>query len=128
VSEPCILIVESDILVRGPLAEYLRECGYRVIEAADAGEARTFCADGKNRIDVILADVDTPGENGFALAAWVRSHHPEIDVVLAGTVARAADKAGELCNEGPALKKPYEHQFVLDRIRRLIAARERKKS
>jgi hypothetical protein len=27
-SDPCILIVEQDLLVRTPLAEYLRECGY----------------------------------------------------------------------------------------------------
>jgi hypothetical protein len=27
-SGPCILIVEQDLLVRTPLAEYLRECGY----------------------------------------------------------------------------------------------------
>jgi hypothetical protein len=33
-SDPCILIVEQDLLVRNPLAEYLRECGYL--------ECRTF--------------------------------------------------------------------------------------
>ena len=28
--DPCILIVEQDLLARTPLAEYLRECGYLV--------------------------------------------------------------------------------------------------
>ena len=37
--DPCILIVEQDVLVRTPLAEYLRECGYLVLEASSAGEA-----------------------------------------------------------------------------------------
>ena len=30
VSAPTILLVESDILARNPLAEYLHECGYQV--------------------------------------------------------------------------------------------------
>ncbi len=30
-----------------------------------------------------------------------------------------------MCNDGPALATPYEHQFVLDRIRRAIAQRRR---
>ena len=37
---PCILLVECDIVVRSPLAEYLRECGYRVLEAVNTIEAR----------------------------------------------------------------------------------------
>ena len=40
--EACILILEADVLVRQPLAAYLRECGYRVLEAASADEARDF--------------------------------------------------------------------------------------
>jgi hypothetical protein len=37
--DPCILIVEQDVFVRTPLAEYHRECGYLVLEASSAGEA-----------------------------------------------------------------------------------------
>jgi DNA-binding NtrC family response regulator len=126
--EQCILIVEPDILVRSPLAAYLRECGFRVIEAIDAKEAREFLSDGSRQIDVVLADVDMNGESGFALAAWIRGNRPGIEVVLAGTVAKAAEKAGDLCRDGPALSKPYDHQLVLDHIRRLLAARDRNKS
>ena len=32
-------MVESDVLVRQPIAEYLRQCGYKVIEARDTDEA-----------------------------------------------------------------------------------------
>jgi DNA-binding NtrC family response regulator len=123
-SEYSLLIVESDIVVRGPLAAYLRECGYEVIETANAAEARVILSESGRTIDIVLADIDAPGENGFTLAAWIRENHPDVEVILAGTVARAAEKAGELCNEGPALSKPYEHQFVLDRIRRSLAARD----
>lgn len=124
-SRSCIVIVESDVLARNPLAEYLRDCGYVVLEACNADEARLLLGQEPNPVDIVLVDVDMPGENGFALAAWIRSNHSDIEVVLVGTVAKAVDEAGDLCKEGPALTKPYDHKFVLDHIRRLQAARKR---
>jgi hypothetical protein len=56
---------------------------------------------------------------------WARSAHPELDIILAGTPERAAQAAGELCEHGPVLVKPYDHKIVLDRIKRLLAARAR---
>ena len=125
---PCVLIVEADILVRHSLAEYLRECGYRVVQAANTDEARTLLARRRRRlvIHVVLADVSVPGgENAFALATWIRANHPEVQVILAGTVDACTERAGELCEDGPTLSKPYDHQLLLDRIRRLLAARDR---
>jgi DNA-binding response OmpR family regulator len=125
VHQDCILIVEPDLLVRHPLAEYLRECGYRVLEATDADEARQLLSDARISVDVVLADVDAPGGSGFALAGWIRANHPSIDVILAGTVAKATEEAGNLCQEGPTASKPYDHQLLLDHIRRSRAARDR---
>ena len=125
---PCVLIVDADILVRHPLAEYLRECGYRVVQASNADEARTLLTRRRGRpvIDVVLADVNGAGEeNAFALATWIRANHRGVQVILAGTVDAAAEKAGDLCEEGPTLSKPYDHQLLLDHIRRLLAARHR---
>ena len=73
-SEPCVLIVEGDILVRNPLAEYLRECGYQVLEATNADEARQLV--GSKPVDVLLANADAPPDGGFALAVWVQTNCP----------------------------------------------------
>jgi DNA-binding NtrC family response regulator len=123
--QSCLVLVEADIFVRHPLAEYLRECGYQVLEAANADEARSILKEGSWAVDVVLADANMPSENGgFALATWLRREHPNIKVVLAGNVATAAEKAGDLCEEGPHLSKPYDHQLVLNYIRRLLATRK----
>ena len=122
-SRPCILLVEDDVLVRATLAEYLRQCGYEVLEAVDGGEARQLLALGGKTVSLVLADAD--GDGGFSLAGWVRANHPGMEVVLTGSTARAAEKAGDLCREGPARSVPYDHSLLLDRIRRLSAARER---
>jgi len=111
-----ILIVEPDILVRMVIAAYLRECGYTVVEGVTAADAFTVLEAGR-MIDVILAEVQlTGGVDGFALARQVRESHPEIDVLLASGVRKAADEAGDLCEEGP-LEKPYHPQEVVRRIR-----------
>jgi CheY-like chemotaxis protein len=39
VSQEIVLVVKDDVLIRIPIAQYLRDCGYRVIEAACADEA-----------------------------------------------------------------------------------------
>lgn len=121
-----VLVVEDEILVRYVISDYLRECGYKVIEAANPDEALQVLEKGSVAVDVILSNVQTSGSmDGFALSHWVRTNRAEIGVILVGTISRAADAAAELCEEGPMLSKPYEPQTVVDRIRRLLAERKR---
>jgi DNA-binding response OmpR family regulator len=124
-SAPVVMLIEADVLIRTPLAEYLRECGFRVAEAFNLTEARDILANAPVSIDMILMDADSPEESGFVFAAWARTHYPGVEVILAGSIERTVTKAGDLCEEGPALSKPYDHKFVLDEIRRRLAARER---
>lgn len=126
-SSGTILIVEEDVLVRHPLAEYLRECGYKVAEAVDADEARQLLVKGSGGIELILVHPLSETDRGFTLASWVRSIYPEIQVIIAGTLAKVTEKASTLCEQGPALTKPYDHKLVLSHIRRLQAARDRSK-
>ncbi|MBC2666209.1 response regulator [Novosphingobium flavum] len=120
-----LLIADSDTLVRHALAEYLRHCGYRVVEATNFDEVISILERPEDGVlpDIVLCDVGLTGGNGFALRVWVRAHRPEVRVVLAGNVAAAARAAGELCEEGPDLGRPYDPQLVLDQIRRMKAPR-----
>ena len=121
-----VVVVEAEVLVRLVIAAYLRDCGYRVVEAASAAEAMQILDCDDIPADVVLTAVDLGGAtDGFALAQWVRRRRPGLEVLLAGTVARAADLAGDLCHQGPPLSRPYEPQVVVDRIRRLLARRPR---
>jgi DNA-binding NtrC family response regulator len=119
-----ILVVENDILVRMPIAQYLRDCGYKVIEAANADEAMAVLLHQQTVVDVVFSDIEMPGAmDGFGLANWIREHRPGLDVLLTGTVSRAVNSAKELCDQGP-IPKPYEAQAVHNHIRRLLAARK----
>jgi len=125
-NQETILVVEDDVLVRMPIAQYLRDCGYKVIEAANADEATTVLLHHETPVDIVFSDIDMPGSmDGFGLAKWIREHRPGLDIILAGTVPRAVNAAKELCDDGP-LPKPYEPQAVHDRVRRLLATRKAK--
>jgi len=121
-----VLVVDDDILIRMPIAAYLRHCGYRVIEASGSSEALTVLHQSDLKIDVVLSDVELEtGTGGFDVAKWVRENRPNIDVILAGSPRRAAEQAGELCSKGPHFKRPYEHELVESEIRALLAGRRR---
>jgi DNA-binding NtrC family response regulator len=118
-----ILVVDDDIFVRMPIAQYLRDCGYKVIEAVSAEEAMAVLTRSDTVIDLVFTDIEMPGAvDGFGLAKWIRDHRPGVDVLLAGTVPRAVQSAKEVCQQGP-VPKPYDPQTVHNRIRRLLATR-----
>ena len=117
-------MLDDDVLIRMPICQYLRDCGYRVLEAGSVDEATIILQKQDIQVDVLLTDIEIPGAmNGFAFAQWARSVRPELHIVLAGTPERTARAAGELCEHGPIVVKPYDHKIVLDRIKRLLAAR-----
>jgi DNA-binding response OmpR family regulator len=117
-----ILVVEDEVLIRLAIAEYLRECGYKVHEATHAAEAVAVLESPEVSVDVVFSDVVMPGEmDGFGLARWVRANRPGVEVILTSTVDRSAEVAGMLCEAGPLMKKPYEPQSVVERIKQLLA-------
>lgn len=122
-----VLLLDADAVVRSALAAYLRDCGLSVIEASDTSEARTVLEDGGSRVDVVLCDIASIGaEPSFAFAQWVRARDHAIPVLMAGTVDSAASVAGDLCEEGPQLSKPYDQSLVVDAIRQALARKDRK--
>ncbi len=114
---PTVLIVEDELLVRMPIAEYLRDCGFNVLEAEDAREAIGL-VDGNGPVDVVFSDVRMPGEmDGFALARWIRAHHPEVPVLLTSgyNTSHASDD-----DRTRLIEKPYSQKHVLSRIQDLL--------
>ena len=126
VPDQSVLIVDGDIISRHAIADYLRHCGYAVVEAANTDEALTALAELSLGVDIILCDIAAIGaRSGFELAQWVRDNRPGLEVRLAGSLDVVAKTAADLCETGPHLKRPYEPQAVVDYIKQLRAARAR---
>jgi CheY-like chemotaxis protein len=120
---PTILVVEDEVLIRLAVSDYLRGCGYRVVEAGSGDEAVTVLTTDV-RIDVVFTDVSMPGGlNGFGLAQWVLRQRPEVRVILTSGITRTAEEARDLCAHGPFMAKPYDHGELSRQIRALLTQR-----
>lgn len=123
----CLIVADADVLIRNALAEYLRHCGYKVFEAATSDEVVIALEEGAIKIDALLGDAELSGRyNAFELRLWVREKHPHVEVVLAGSIDSAAKAAGQLCDEGPHLQRPYDPESVSAHIKRLLASTRRR--
>ena len=122
-----VLLVEGDPLIRMPLAGYLRDCGYRVIECVSGDEALVVINEQAIRIDVVLIDVQLPGAlNGFGLVRHITERRPTTKTMVMGTPVSAATAAAEICAAGPLPGKHYDHQSIANRIHELLADRRRR--
>ena len=125
-ADPAVLVVDGDVISRHAVSDYLRHCGYSVVEAANTDEAMTALAEASLGVDIILCDMATIGSrSGFELAQWVRENRPGLEVRLAGNLEVAANTAANLCESGPHLRRPYEPRAVVDYIKQLRAAQNR---
>lgn len=116
-SPATVLVVEDEVLIRLMIAEYLREFGYRVLEARNGDEAKRILGD-DGEVGVVFSDVRMPGSiDGLALARWISRNKPEIGVLL--TSAHMAPAEGAEPAARTLLRKPYAPSEVLQRIRGL---------
>jgi CheY-like chemotaxis protein len=112
-----LLFVEDEALIRIDMAEFLRESGYRVHEAANANEA-IEALKSKFAIDLVFIDINLPGMNGVELAKWTLSNSLGVKVLL---TSGAAPETGIPQSLEPILAKPYTGYELLDRVRRRLA-------
>lgn len=112
-----ILVVEDEILIRLAVADFLREQGYRVLEAASGNEAQKVLASAEP-VELVFSDVNMPGAvDGLGLAAWIRAEHPDVQVILTSGVAGAVRAGRQIAS---FFEKPYNFEALAAEIRRLI--------
>jgi DNA-binding NtrC family response regulator len=116
-----LLVVEDELMVRMPIAEYLRDCGYNVLEAANASEA-IAAVDAEGPVSLVFSDIRMPGKmDGVGLAEWFQSHHPTVPVLLTSGYngGRAVSAPGAIARNR-FIEKPYSQTQVARRIAALL--------
>ena len=114
-----ILLVEDDESLRQILARHLRSRGYRVDEAASA-EAAMTAVDGGLRPDLVLLDLNLPGDTGWDLLrgpALQAAGSPPVVITSATTVSPK-----RLTEFGVAgyLPKPFPLDTLVVTLERLL--------
>jgi CheY-like chemotaxis protein len=115
-----VLVVEDEVLVRMPIAEHLRESGFRVIEASNATEAQDIFR-AREPIEVVFSDITMPGPmNGADLARWVRQNFPDVKIILTSGARLTLVSPEPDPVEDLFLPKPYQYGAIIEHIRRLL--------
>jgi two-component system response regulator AtoC len=79
-ASPTLLVVDDEPKIRRILELSLSDLGYRVLGAANAGEAEQLLA--AEPIDLVLADLQLPDRSGIELLERIRAAHADLPVIL----------------------------------------------
>lgn len=83
ISQPSVLLVEDEPLLRELLSAELEDAGYRVIEA-ETGDDAIRLLDRADPIDLLFTDIRLPGlTDGWAVARHARALRPGLPVIYA---------------------------------------------
>jgi CheY-like chemotaxis protein len=116
IGAPVILLVEDDVLVRLATAELLRDEGYVVLEAVNAGEAVALIQTG-HPIDLVMSDVRMPGEmDGLQLSFAVKQLRSNVPVML---FSSHLPDDGDHCGDA-FLQKPYRPDDLFRLVSKLV--------
>ena len=116
-----VLVVEDQEEVRRYAAAALRAHGYRVIQAANAGEALLVCE--RERIDLVLTDVVMPDLSGRELADRLGKRWPGIKVLfMSGYTDNAIVHQGVLEKEAEFIQKPFSPEELSIKVREVLLA------
>lgn len=113
-----ILIVDDDRDVRESLSEYLREHGYEV-SVAEGGEAmRRGFASGAP--DLVLLDLNMPGEDGLSLARWLRANH-DVAIIMVTGAGEVVDRViGLEVGADDYIAKPFDPRELRARLKSVL--------
>jgi DNA-binding response OmpR family regulator len=113
-----ILVVDDEPEVRDTLREYLEDSGFEVHVAGDGEGVRKVV--NNRRIDIVLMDLNLPGEDGLVLTRQLRAAH-SLGIIMITAAGQTIDRiVGLEMGADDYIAKPFELREVLARIRSLL--------
>ncbi len=79
-SDSSILIVDDEVLIRRALSDYLQECSYTTMTAADGEDGITKAR--AKHFDAVLVDLRMPRVDGLEVIATLKAEQPDLPVVV----------------------------------------------
>jgi len=116
-----ILVVEDNVLSRELTNAVLKAAGYNVMIAKDGAEA--LMTIGRERVDLLLLDVDLPFIDGHSLLKAIRENGLEIPAIfISGLPGDEVEiKAFEI-GAADFIRKPVKNNVLLARVSKVLTA------
>jgi len=117
-SQPRILIIEDEPLIRMFVVDSLEDSGFQVEEAENAAQALAKLAAGNASIDAIIIDVGLPDRPGDKLAGELRAQWTDLPIIIASGRDRH-ELARQFSHDDRVVVvgKPYTADMLLDALR-----------
>ena len=113
-----VMIVDDDPEVREMLREYLTSNGFEVMQA-DSGQTMRAELD-RTVPDVVLLDLNLPGEDGLALARYLRSHY-DLGIIMVTGAGDVVDRiVGLEVGADDYVTKPFDPRELRARMRSVL--------
>ena len=118
----CLLVVDDDHDIRTLLAEQLGRAGYQVLTAADGVQMRQQLE--RERVDLVVLDLNLPGDDGLTLCRNLRAHSTTPVIMLTARAEPIDRVLGLEMGADDYLAKPFEPRELLARIRNVLRRTE----
>jgi two-component system phosphate regulon response regulator OmpR len=116
---PTVVVVDDEEHLRDGLTEYLSTRGFRAIGKDSAKSLRTLLSD--QDVNVVVLDINMPGENGLSVAGWLAKTHPHVGIIISTAADAPSTRVLGIETGGDDfLVKPYNPRELLARIRNLL--------
>ncbi len=116
---PHIVVVEDEAAQRQLLADYLAGQNFRV-SAVDGGAGLHRLIE-REVPALVLLDVGLPGEDGFALARWLREKSSRVGIIMVTSAADTIDRVvGLETGADDYVTKPFEPRELLARVKSVL--------
>jgi two-component system chemotaxis sensor kinase CheA len=117
-----VLVADDALPVRELQRSILEDAGYRVVVAEDGAEALAALA--RDRVDLVLTDVDMPRMNGFELTRAIRAQPDlaNLPVVIVSSKGSSADQQEGLDAGADAyiVKEAFGEGLLLSAVQQLL--------
>jgi two-component system, cell cycle sensor histidine kinase and response regulator CckA len=117
-----ILLADDEPLVRRAARRVLEHAQMEVIEAADGEEAVERLREHRDRVDLVLLDLDMPRISGETAFPRLRAIRPDVKVLISsGYVDREREQKLRDAGVDGILHKPYDSLALVQAIARTLA-------
>ncbi|MFH0962628.1 MAG: hybrid sensor histidine kinase/response regulator [Planctomycetota bacterium] len=121
-TSPTVLVVDDSVTTRTLEKNIMLTAGYKVLIATSAEEAVSILSE--KEVDLVVSDVQMPGEDGFALTRRIRREEKwrRLPVILVTSLESDADKTRgiEAGADAYIVKRSFDQANLLETVRQLV--------
>ena len=116
---PHIAVVDDEAQIREAVGEYLDLHGFKV-SLADGGEALRTIMAGDKTVNLVILDLNMPGEDGLTIARYLREHS-DVGIIILTAAGQTLDRIiGLEIGADDYMGKPFDLRELLARVKSVL--------